>query len=38
LITTTHLGSFDAQWLNSSQILYVDAGTLLTQEEWRSQF
>jgi DNA replication and repair protein RecF len=38
LITTTHLGSFDAQWLNSSQILYVDAGTLLTQEEWVEQF
>ncbi|WP_346291671.1 DNA replication/repair protein RecF [Sphaerothrix gracilis] len=26
LITTTHLGSFDAQWLNSSQILQVKAG------------
>ncbi|WP_008316836.1 DNA replication/repair protein RecF [Leptolyngbya sp. PCC 6406] len=26
LITTTHLGSFDAQWLNSSQILTVQAG------------
>ncbi|MFE4108188.1 DNA replication/repair protein RecF [Almyronema epifaneia] len=29
LITTTHLGSFDAQWLNSSQILQVQAGTLI---------
>jgi len=26
LITTTHLGSFDAQWLKSSQILHVSAG------------
>lgn len=26
LITTTHLGSFDAQWLRSSQILTVKAG------------
>ena len=26
LITTTHLGSFDAQWLNSSQIFTVKAG------------
>ena len=29
LITTTHLGSFDAQWLKSSQILRVDKGHLL---------
>ena len=28
LITTTHLGSFDAQWLNSSQILTVSGGKL----------
>lgn len=28
LITTTHLGSFDSQWLNSSQILSVKAGEL----------
>ncbi len=28
LITTTHLGSFDAQWLTSSQILSVHAGRL----------
>jgi DNA replication and repair protein RecF len=26
LITTTHLGSFDAQWLKSSQILTIKAG------------
>ncbi len=29
LITTTHLGSFDAQWINSSQILEVKAGQLV---------
>ena len=29
LITTTHLGSFDSQWLNSSQILSVKAGEIL---------
>lgn len=28
LITTTHLGSFDSQWLNSSQIILVKAGEL----------
>ncbi|BAY12403.1 DNA replication/repair protein RecF [Calothrix sp. NIES-2098] len=28
LITTTHLGSFDSQWLNSSQILLVKAGEI----------
>ncbi|MBD2677851.1 MULTISPECIES: DNA replication/repair protein RecF [Nostoc] len=28
LITTTHLGSFDSQWLKSSQILFVKAGEL----------
>lgn len=28
LITTTHLGSFDAQWLKSSQILQVKNGQL----------
>ncbi|NMG21974.1 DNA replication/repair protein RecF [Brasilonema bromeliae] len=28
LITTTHLGSFDSQWLNSSQILAVDSGEI----------
>lgn len=28
LITTTHLGSFDAQWLKSSQILTVKAGRI----------
>lgn len=30
LITTTHLGSFDAQWLKSSQILMVRAGQIST--------
>jgi DNA replication and repair protein RecF len=29
LITTTHLGSFDAQWLNASQILTVKAGRVI---------
>ena len=28
LITTTHLGSFDSQWLKSSQILTVQAGQI----------
>ena len=28
LITTTHLGSFEAQWLNSSQVLMVKEGRL----------
>lgn len=28
LITTTHLGSFDSQWLNSSQIISVNGGKL----------
>ncbi|BAZ12320.1 DNA replication and repair protein RecF [Calothrix sp. NIES-4071] len=31
LITTTHLGSFDSQWLNSSQILSVQSGKIYTQ-------
>lgn len=31
LITTTHLNSFDSQWLDSSQILYVKAGEILLQ-------
>ncbi|BAZ41745.1 DNA replication and repair protein RecF [Calothrix sp. NIES-4101] len=31
LITTTHLGSFDSQWLNSSQILAVKAGAISSQ-------
>ena len=34
LITTTHLGSFDAQWLRSSQILTVKAGQIQTIEEF----
>lgn len=29
LITTTHLGSFDAQWLQSSQILTVQSGKIV---------
>ena len=29
LITTTHLGSFDAQWLKSSQILTVQSGQIV---------
>lgn len=29
IITTTHLGAFDAQWLRSSQILTVNAGQLI---------
>ncbi|MFO8038450.1 MAG: DNA replication/repair protein RecF [Sodalinema sp.] len=32
LISTTHLGAFDAQWLNSSQILQVSGGEVLTSE------
>ncbi|OKH26980.1 DNA replication/repair protein RecF [Chroogloeocystis siderophila] len=28
LITTTHLGSFDAQWLKASQILHVESGQI----------
>lgn len=28
LITTTHLGAFDAQWLQTSQILWVKAGAI----------
>jgi DNA replication and repair protein RecF len=31
LITTTHLGSFDAQWLQSSQIFTVKSGQLFAQ-------
>lgn len=32
LITTTHLGSFDAQWLKSSQILMVKAGHIQNEQ------
>jgi DNA replication and repair protein RecF len=32
LITTTHLGSFDAQWLKSSQILKVKAGYIQNEQ------
>jgi DNA replication and repair protein RecF len=28
LITTTHLNAFDAQWLKSSQVLYVNGGKI----------
>jgi DNA replication and repair protein RecF len=31
LITTTHIGSFDAQWLKDSQILTVEAGRISQQ-------
>ncbi|MFN6513171.1 MAG: DNA replication/repair protein RecF [Nostoc sp. CreGUA01] len=31
LITTTHLGSFDSQWLKYSQILFVKAGEIIQQ-------
>ncbi len=31
LITTTHLGAFDSQWLKESQILTVSGGALITQ-------
>ncbi|UKO97223.1 DNA replication/repair protein RecF [Nostoc sp. UHCC 0870] len=30
LITTTHLSSFDSQWLNSSQVMCVQAGKILS--------
>ncbi|WP_088893402.1 DNA replication/repair protein RecF [Leptolyngbya ohadii] len=32
LITTTHLGSFDAQWLQSSQIFTVQAGQIRVEQ------
>ncbi|MFN6474991.1 DNA replication/repair protein RecF [Nostoc sp. DedQUE07] len=32
LITTTHLGSFDSQWLKSSQILLVKAGAIMQHQ------
>ncbi len=31
IITTTHLGAFDANWLQSSQILTVNAGQLMLE-------
>jgi DNA replication and repair protein RecF len=34
LITTTHLGSFDRQWLDSSQILYVQSGQIRSATEF----
>ena len=33
LITTTHLGAFDAQWLKTSQILGVRAGQINSQSD-----
>ena len=32
IITTTHLGAFDAQWLKSSQILTVEQGAIAPQD------
>lgn len=32
LISTTHLGAFDAQWLKSSQVLRVCSGKIETPE------
>lgn len=32
LITTTHLGVFDAQWLHSAQILQVEAGKIYASQ------
>jgi DNA replication and repair protein RecF len=29
IVTTTHLGSFDAQWLNSAQIFQVESGKVI---------
>jgi DNA replication and repair protein RecF len=34
LITTTHLGAFDSQWLKSSQILSVSAGKISENGNW----
>lgn len=36
LITTTHLGAFDAQWLKSSQILTVTNGQISTDHSAKS--
>ena len=30
IVTTTHLGAFDAQWVQSAQVLTVDAGQIVT--------
>jgi DNA replication and repair protein RecF len=38
LITTTHLGSFDAQWLRSSQIFSVKAGQLFGSAQLEETF
>ncbi|MGJ5673299.1 MAG: DNA replication/repair protein RecF [Nostochopsis sp.] len=32
IITTTHLGAFDSQWLNSSHIFYVKSGEISTEK------
>lgn len=31
IVTTTHLGSFDAQWLNSAQIFQVESGKVISK-------
>ncbi|WP_026103298.1 DNA replication/repair protein RecF [Pseudanabaena sp. PCC 6802] len=31
IVTTTHLGSFDAQWLNSAQIFQVESGKVVSK-------
>ncbi len=36
LVTTTHLGSFDARWLNSAQIIKVQQGSISDQTLTRS--
>ncbi|NEP76269.1 MAG: DNA replication and repair protein RecF, partial [Okeania sp. SIO2G5] len=30
IVTTTHLGAFDAQWVQSAQVLTVDAGQIVS--------
>ena len=30
IVTTTHLGAFDAQWVKSAQVLTVEAGQIIT--------
>lgn len=35
LITTTHLNSFDSQWLKSSQILRVQTGSIIQGDDFR---
>jgi DNA replication and repair protein RecF len=31
IVTTTHLGSFDAQWLNSAQIFQIESGKVISK-------